>query len=490
MRELLSRVQKEWQREAPELATPEPTASSPLLCLTARCAVTSPRGIACLLDEKLAGERLYFAPPARAGVTSFAAAGRGEAVRLAADGRAALAELTTASTLILSSLIEHRGPGCAAAPSPRLYGGLRFDRAPNHVTPTATSDVPRDAFDPWRSFADASFVLPRWLLLSDGESTYLQLAVEPVELRHSSLWQELQLIESLVQADTARPSTAPQLLVREKPAPAAETESAEQQYCALVRAALAEIAGGSLRKVVAARQLQLEADRPFSIPSILGILDHSYSDCQRFAIERDGAVFVGATPELLIARQGRKVVTEALAGTRPRVAGSDEHSVKQDLLADDKERREHDLVIGAIVESLQPFCATLPNIESTKVRSLRNVHHLWTPIRGELATDQHVLALLLALHPTPAVCGLPATAAARFLSTHERLDRGYYAAPVGYFDAHGNGEFWVAIRSALVCGQRACLYAGAGVVVGSSPESEYRETAVKLAAMRAALGAS
>lgn len=484
MRELLSRVQKEWQKEAPEPATYEPAATSPLLFLTARCAVTSPRGIACLLDEELAGERLYFAPPARSGETSFAVVGRGEAVRVAADGRAALSALTTASTQLFSSLIEHRGPGCEAAPSPRLYGGLRFDRAPIDETPNPSAT-------PWRPFADASFVLPRWLLLSDGEATYLQLAVEPAELRHSaSLWQELQLIESLLQADTARPSTAPPLLVREKPAPADETESAERQYCALVRAALAEISAGSLRKVVAARQLQLEADRPFSIPSILGRLDDSYSDCQRFAIEREGAVFVGATPELLIARQGRKVVTEALAGTRPRVAGSDEHSVKQDLLADDKERREHDLVIGAIVESLQPSCARFPTIDPTQVRSLRNVHHLWTPIRGELATDQHVLALLLALHPTPAVCGLPASAAARFLSTHEHFDRGYYAAPVGHFDGHGNGEFWVAIRSALVCGQRAWLYAGAGVVVGSSPESEYRETAVKLAAMRAALGAS
>ena len=152
-------------------------------------------------------------------------------------------------------------------------------------------------------------------------------------------------------------------------------------------------------------------------------------------------------------------------------------------------KREHAHVITAIVASLRECGVSEPVIFATGLRSLRNVHHLCTPIQGRLDADRHVLRLLACLHPTPAVCGLPRDRAARFLAEQEPTGRGLYAAPVGWFDASGDGVFWVGIRSALICGERAWLYAGAGVVAGSVPHKEYQETSVKLRAMLGVLGA-
>jgi isochorismate synthase len=240
-------------------------------------------------------------------------------------------------------------------------------------------------------------------------------------------------------------------------------------------------------KVVAARRSLVAAERPFAPVAILRNLSEAYPDCSRFALERGGAVFLGATPELLALRSGRTIRTEALAGTRARTQAGDDDFARDSLLGDDKERREHAHVISAIVEALTRLCAEAPHVDKTSVRSLRNVHHLCTPICGTLRADTHVLDLVTALHPTPAVCGLPQKEAARFIAAHEPVSRGMYAAPVGWFDGRGDGCFRVAIRSALLRENRAWLYAGAGIVAGSDPQKEYRETAVKQRVMLSAL---
>jgi len=467
VRALLKSVRNTWHAAAHDS----------LLVLTARCPLRSRKGVAALHAAELAGQRLHFAPVVSDQQSQFSVAGRGETARLTGAGQDAAWTIRSAADSLFSELQELRAEGCEVAPRPRLYGGFRFvcDRA----------SASAGAIDPWQSFADASFTLPRWLLLSRGADSFLQLAIRASAL-HDQLQVESELaaIEAALSDERTTPSpTPPAPKVRRQDLPA-------DQYVALVKSALQGIAAGDFVKVVTACRSQLTSDQPFELARILGALDDSYSDCKRFALEREGSVFVGATPELLVARSGRKVYTEALAGTKARTVVSEDEQLRAALLHDDKERREHAHVITAIVDSLHGCGVEAPEVFATQVRSLRNVHHLGTVISGVLREDRHVLALVRALHPTPAVCGLPREAASEFLATHEPTPRGLYAAPVGWFDAAGDGEFWVAIRSALLRDRQAWLYAGAGIVAGSDPHREYEETAVKLRAMLYALGVS
>jgi menaquinone-specific isochorismate synthase len=215
-------------------------------------------------------------------------------------------------------------------------------------------------------------------------------------------------------------------------------------------------------------------------------MGEAYGDCKRFAIQRGQAVFVGASPERLVLRHGRAVETDALAGTARR--GADEAAIQRALMDSPKERREHRLVVEAIARVLGQRCSTIDVPDEPRIRTLRNVHHLWTPIRGALREPLHVLSLVEALHPTPAVCGTPRDTAFAWIAAHEPVGRGWYTGAVGWFDAAGDGEFAVAIRAGVLGAREAWLYAGAGIVEGSDPRSEFAETRAKQAPMLSALG--
>jgi menaquinone-specific isochorismate synthase len=212
-----------------------------------------------------------------------------------------------------------------------------------------------------------------------------------------------------------------------------------------------------------------------------------YPECVRFAFQRGDAVFLGASPERLVLKHGLAVEADALAGTAPRRAEGDARAAAA-LLESDKDRREHRVVVEAIEAALSPLAKELNVPGAPVVRTLRNVHHLWTPITATLARPRHVLDLVRILHPTPAVCGTPREAAIRWIAAHEPEARGWYAGAVGWFDAEGDGAFSVAIRSGVLARREAWLYAGAGIVEGSDASAEYAETRTKQAPMLAALG--
>jgi menaquinone-specific isochorismate synthase len=189
--------------------------------------------------------------------------------------------------------------------------------------------------------------------------------------------------------------------------------------------------------------------------------------------------FLGATPERLVTVRGRTVETGALAGTTGRGDTPEEDEwLARELLGDEKNAHEHELVAGAIRDQLRPFAASVATGER-RVRRLATVQHLETPITAELGTDEHVLSLVEALHPTPAVGGLPPDVALRTIRDTERFDRGWYAAPVGWFDAAGYGSFAVALRSAVAREDTATLFAGVGIVGDSDPDREWDEVDLK-----------
>ena len=229
---------------------------------------------------------------------------------------------------------------------------------------------------------------------------------------------------------------------------------------------------------------------PVRAAELLAALDDRHADCVRVLIKPPGAgALIAATPERLVRRDGDYVQCDALAGSIARTDDID--AAAQALRASAKDRREHQLVVDAIRTALTEAGAQVvePGTESEPaVRALRHVIHLHTPFRAVLRTPRHVLELAARLHPTPAVGGTPTDVATEWIRTHEPEARGWYAAPVGWFDLDGNGELAVALRSGVIAGNRAHLWAGAGIVAGSDPDRELAETDVKLRAMLGALG--
>jgi menaquinone-specific isochorismate synthase len=263
----------------------------------------------------------------------------------------------------------------------------------------------------------------------------------------------------------------------------------------LVLRTVAKIEEGHFDKVVLARRVDVVANRPFVVDTILARLASLYPSCAVFHVHG----FLGASPETLVARSRHNVLSHPLAGTVAR-SGDDvtDAALVAGLMASAKDRREHQLVVDAIAGRLAPLCRTLDVPAEPSVLALRNVSHLGTAIRGSLmaadgaamssaASLPTSLELAALLQPTPAVGGHPTEAALQWQRDHEGFERGCYAGPVGWVDNRGDGEWALGLRSANVSGRHASLYAGNGIVAGSGPEAELAETQLKLQALLAAL---
>lgn len=271
---------------------------------------------------------------------------------------------------------------------------------------------------------------------------------------------------------------------------------------AQVRRAIQEIEEGGLAKVVLARSLSVDHDVPFDVPAFLARLRDLYPSCTLVAIGRGKDTFLAATPERLVRVAGCEVESAALAGSAPRGRHPEEdQAFAAALLGSEKENEEHAYVVASIRGVVEVLCDDFECSATPELRRLVGIQHLETRLRGRLRLESDgqkvtdVLGLVEALHPTPAVGGLPATEAMAWLKHFERLDRGWYASPVGWLDQSGGGDFRVALRSALIRNglgptgesgaSHAILFAGAGIVAGSEPERELVETRIKLRALLA-----
>jgi menaquinone-specific isochorismate synthase len=242
---------------------------------------------------------------------------------------------------------------------------------------------------------------------------------------------------------------------------------------------------GRLRKVVLAREVMVEADRPFDVQSVLGRLRHGYPSCMVFSV--DG--FVGASPELLVSRTGDVVRSQPMAGTAPRSGDpSADARLAAGLLASAKDREEHQITIDMAHDTLLPWCSYLDYEAEPSVVAVANVQHLATLVQGRLSRPApSVLELVAALHPTPAVAGSPRDDAVAWIAAHEGFDRGRYAGTSGWVDARGNGTWAVTLRAAELDGPTARVVAGVGVVPDSDPLAELAETSAKFEALLTAL---
>jgi salicylate biosynthesis isochorismate synthase/menaquinone-specific isochorismate synthase len=217
----------------------------------------------------------------------------------------------------------------------------------------------------------------------------------------------------------------------------------------------------------------------------------AFPGCFCFCAGTPDVAFIGASPELLVRREGATLSTVALAGSTRRSADPavDDH-LGQRLLQSDKDREEHRIVARRIERMLEPLAVWVASAEEPSLAKVENIQHLATPIRAQLAEPRGAVELAGVLHPTPAVGGEPSSNACELIEELEELDRGWYAAPVGWADAADDGEFCVALRCALLEGRTAHCYAGSGVVSNSEPEAELAESEVKLQTLLAVLTGS
>lgn len=366
---------------------------------------------------------------------------------------------------------------------------------------------------PWAPFGDAHFWVPRWVYRLEGERAWVHVQAKAALEDDSSAARRLVEAEldacrvglagAWTETSSARASGgAEKSLVEEKAVEAAAAApgklavarrdvTAKERWLAAVDAAVQAIRAGQLQKAVLARTVEVSTPGGFAPGPALRYLRKHYPDCYIFAVAKDGRCFLGATPERLVRLHGGEVRVACLAGSIARGTTPDEdRRLGEALLGSAKNRHEHQLVLQAIVGALAPLCAGIEAPAEPALLKFANVQHLYTPVRARLAAGASLFDLAERLHPTPAMGGHPTREALALIRQLEAADRGWYAGPVGWVDVNGEGEFAVAIRSALLHGERAWLYAGCGIVADSDAESEFEESCLKLRPMLAALGAN
>ncbi|RDI70501.1 isochorismate synthase [Halopelagius longus] len=389
--------------------------------------------------------------------------GSGAAATVTADGPNRFERIREAAEALFSSGDVHAGTEAAR---PRLFGGFAF-----HADSVAGP--------PWEQFPGARFVLPRVQVTYADNGTWLTVTAVGPDADPRTVERELDRHRERLRSlpDPGPPADPPGVVGRRR-------TTAKGDWRSSVNAAVERIRAGDLEKVVLAQALDVDLGDDLSVPDVLWRLGEAYPDCYRFLVEPVGddgpqASFFGATPERLVGLRGRTVETDALAGTTGRgETPAEDEWLANELLADEKNVHEHELVAETIRDQLAPFASSV-NAGARRVKRLATVQHLWTPITAELATDEHVLSLVEALHPTPAVGGLPPDRALSTIRDTEPFDRGWYAAPVGWVDAAGYGSFAVALRSAVSREDSATLFAGVGVVEDSDPDREWDEVQLK-----------
>ncbi len=419
------------------------------------------------LFEAVPGEPAFFWDSPGDGV--FVALGAAETA--AARGEERFGEIRACTERIGRTVRPLAAPGCPE-PGVRWFGGFAFR--------------PGDAAEaPWTPFGDGRFMLPRWTWSFRGRDAFLTIAL-PVGADPAA-WADLMGRTDRILAAVGRAPTgsfAPPRTVRIRRTPPGTWRKRVETIRTGIRA-------GRYRKIVLARRCVVETADPYRPADLLRRLGAFYPGCYRFAVRREGTVFLGASPERLVRREGSAVQTEALAGS---IALAEDASTAEydarvaSLISDAKEISEHGLVVEEIRRRLGPLCGSLEVPDRPRVLRLRRVMHLQTPFLGRLRGPLHVLELARTLHPTPAVGGVPTEAAVEWIAEHEGVPRGWYAGPVGWFDGRGEGELAVALRCGLLEGPTAYLYAGAGIVAGSDPAREYEETALKQRALLAVMG--
>lgn len=360
--------------------------------------------------------------------------------------------------------------------APRLFGGFSF----------------RDDFTPdntWSIYAPAYFVLPHYQLVSIHGEMWLTINAQiPREENPDELVEELKsALKAKIQALKAGEWDI--INLRQSRLKTVNYPMTRDMWDDMITVATTRIKSGELNKVVLSRVAELQFEGRVNMLPILRHLADHYAECYRFLFEpRPYYAFYGASPEMLAGVCGREIRTMGLAGSIGRGDTPErDQALADELFNSKKDRHEHKIVVDKIRDRLKPLTESL-SIGDMQLLTLSNIRHLYTPIQGMLKRDDGVLSVVKELHPTPALGGDPRDIALRVISESEPIPRGWYGAPVGWIDSNLDGQFSVAIRSAVAQESRVWVYAGVGVVADSIPQKEWDETNWKFRPMLNAHG--
>jgi isochorismate synthase len=428
--------------------------------------------------QSLTTERLFWAQPG----AGFTLLGLGVAYALETNDAGRFQQAALAwRTLMAEAMVE--SPSQAPGLGPLLMGGFAFD-----------AQRPTSAL--WQYYPHGRLVLPRVVFTQRSGEAWVthNLVLRPESDLEAEATEAISLTQAALTLDPrpARPNGPNGRSAGNGHSSTITTHELQSaaKWQADVANATRAIREGYLEKVVLARAVQLKSTAPFNAARALEHLSAHYTGCYIFAIARGDDCFLGATPEQLVRLRTGEVQTMGLAGSIKRgKTATEDARLGQTLLNSAKDREEHVVVVQAVVEALEPMCARLDYDHTPSLLKLGNIQHLYTPIHGRVANGYTILDFVERLHPTPAVGGRPREVALQLIREDEGIDRGWYAGAVGWLDARSEGEFAVALRSALLQRHTATLFAGCGIMADSDPAQEYTESALKLKPMLAALSA-
>lgn len=338
----------------------------------------------------------------------------------------------------------------------------------------------------WRSLPNTALFLPELLLHQKGNNSALSFSTRlDNDKSHAEIIDQWlnRLRQICTGLETSRePPGQKSTLARTSAQPS------DLAWIQLVSRAKSAISQGDMEKVVPARSIKIKAQRKLKPGQLMGTLKCLYPNSMLFSVCLDGPVFVAATPERLASRTGDHITCDAIGGTISRAPDEAlDKELGKMLLTDPKAAHEHRLVVTDIEQKLSGLCNRVTLPKGPSLLRLRHIQHLCTEIKGQLKPGTTLLEVAAEIHPTPAVNGVPTAQAKAWLAKHEPAFRGWYTGAAGWIDRKGDGELGVLLRCALLDGDKAELFAGAGITEASDPEAELRETELKFATMLEAL---
>ncbi len=343
---------------------------------------------------------------------------------------------------------------------PFVTGGVKFNNGENSV---------------WQDFLFNDWFIPRFVFLKSNEKFFLIVNISPRENAKNVIAEFSAIREIAFNAESGIISTSASQKLE------FVSEISAEEWNVKISAALQLIDENTVSKIVISRFIENKLIGNVNYHSLLSRLAENFPFCTIFGFQSKNSFFFGATPETLFSVNHSSLETDALAGSisRGKTIYEDEN-LANELLTSDKNLREHRKVVEFIITQLEKHAQTIVYRDTPKIRKLRNIQHLWTPIKAQLKENVNLLSLLYDLHPTPAVCGSPKETAFKKIYEIENFERGLFTGVIGWFNFNNIGDFSVAIRSALIKNNSIFSYAGCGIVKGSVAEEEFTETQLKL----------
>ena len=416
--------------------------------------------------DQYLGERFYWQDPAK----EITITGLGSVKNLQVQANADRYKQVEKSWIELQKTAVITGEKDVDATGPLLFGGFSFDYEQNSTYL-------------WNQFGDNLFYIPAFMLsIVEGEAYLTKNVLCTAENQESISINIINQLEESIFESLNEKEIPDNPLVEQR-------EVRPTEWKQTVAKAVQDMKNSDLDKIVLARELRVVfKDRIISERVLLNLIEEQPTS-YIFSFEVGGDCFIGATPERLIKKKGNEVYSACLAGSIARGKTSEEDAgLGAELLHDPKNLMEHQYVVSMITNAMQTVCDQVIVPKEPELMKIRHIQHLFTPVKGVCNQKVTILDFVEKLHPTPAMGGLPKEKAVIRIREIEGLERGLYAGPLGWVDSYGNGEFAVGIRSALLQGNEASLFAGCGILEDSQPESEYQETAIKFNPMLSALG--